>query len=256
MKLSVIVIGYDSWHFLDKCLASLSFLENNQEAEVIYIDNGSQDGSVEKTKVQYPWVRLLANTQNRGISVARNQGMKQALGDYVLLLDSDTEMTEKALNELLAFMEAHPEAGLCGCKMYGQDGSVQDSCRPFPNIWGKIKAGLRILAKKLPIPVAKTVETYDKNAAAPFEVDYVIGACQLIRKEALQKTGGLDEKIFYGPEDADFCLRMKQAGYPVYYLPQTTIHHAYQRVSSHHIFSRLNRKHIQGLLYYFWKHRI
>ncbi|GHS97569.1 hypothetical protein FACS189421_04600 [Bacteroidia bacterium] len=256
MKLSVILIGYDSWHFLDKSLASISFLDKNLDSEVIYIDNGSGDGSFLKTREHYPWVRVLKNNWNEGISVARNQGMKQAVGDYILLLDSDTEVTKEALDAMLAFMEEHPEVGLCGCKMYGQDGSVQDSCRPFPSIRGKIKAGFQILAKKLHLPVSKTGAYYDKEAAEPFEVDYVIGACQLIRKEALQKVGWLDEKIFYGPEDADFCLRMKRAGYPVYYLPQTAIYHAYQRVSSHRIFSRLNKKHIQGLLYYFWKHRI
>jgi GT2 family glycosyltransferase len=256
MKLSVILIGYDSWHFLDRNLASISFLDKNLDSEVIYVDNGSGDGSFLKTGEHYPWVRVLKNNWNEGISVARNQGMKQASGDYILLLDSDTEITKEALDNLLAFMDEHPEVGLCGCKMYGQDGSVQDSCRPFPSIRGKIKAGFQILAKKLHLPVSKTGAYYDKEAAEPFEVDYVIGACQLIRKEARQKVGWLDEKIFYGPEDADFCLRMKRAGYPVYYLPQTAIYHAYQRVSSHRIFSQLNKKHIQGLCYYFWKHRI
>jgi GT2 family glycosyltransferase len=256
MKVSVILIGYNSWHFLEKNLASLAFLQGRPEVEIIYIDNASTDGTVFQIRKDYPFIKITENKVNAGVAAARNQGIKKASGEYLWIVDSDTEVTEKALNEMLAFMDEHPEAGLCGCKMYGQDGSVQDSCRPFPSVKGKLRAGLRIISKKLRLPFAfNPAVAYDKEANHPFEVDYVIGACQLIRREAQQKTGFLDEKIFYGPEDADFCLRMQQAGYKVYYLPQTAIYHAYQRVSSHHVFSKMNRKHIEGLCYYFWKHK-
>ena len=254
MRLSVILIGYNSWHFLEKCLTSLSFVHSYQgDVEVIYVDNGSKDGSFHQVQNRYPWVQLIQNDRNQGVSAARNQGIKKAVGNYILLLDSDTEISSSALEEMFAFMELHPEAGLCGCKMYGPDGSINDSCRPFPSIGKKLTAGFRILANKLHCPVKETHD-YDKNAGEPFEVDYVVGACQMIRKEAQQQIGLLDEHIFYGPEDADFCLRMKQAGYKVYYLPQTVIYHAYQRLSSQRVFSKLNWKHLQGLLYYFWKH--
>jgi GT2 family glycosyltransferase len=255
MKLSIVIIGYDSWPFLDKNLDSLRFVLRDIETEVIYVDNGSGDGSVLKTAEHYPWVRIIKNTWNEGVSIARNQGLKKATGDYILFLDSDTEMTSTALESLVTFMDEHPEAGLCGCKMYGQDGNVQDSCRRFPSIGGKLKAGLYILVRKLHLPFPSPPETYNKDADEPFEVDYVIGACQLIRRTAQKKVGRLDENIFYGPEDADFCLRMKRTGFKVYYLPQTVIYHAYQRISSHRLFSKLTRKHIQGLFYYFWKHR-
>ncbi|OAV68314.1 dTDP-Rha:alpha-D-GlcNAc-pyrophosphate polyprenol, alpha-3-L-rhamnosyltransferase [Bacteroidales bacterium Barb6XT] len=256
MKVSVILIGYNSWHFLEKNLASLHFLFQHPEAEIIYVDNASADGSVSMIQSLYPSVKIIENKVNTGVAVARNQGIRAASGEYLWILDSDTEATEEAFQAMLAFMESHPEAGLCGCKMYGQDGSVQDSCRPFPTVGGKLKAAWRIITGR-PVSGVRgyTDQVYEATPTPPpFEVDYVIGACQFVRKAAQLKVGLLDEHIFYGPEDADFCLRMKQAGYKVYYLPQIAIYHAYQRVSSRQLFSGMNRKHIQGLFYYFRKH--
>jgi GT2 family glycosyltransferase len=235
-------------------LASLAFLCRDAEAEIIYVDNASKDGTLSKIKQLYPAILCIENKKNAGISVARNQGIVKSSGDYIWLLDSDTEISAASLGAMLAFMDENPEAGLCGCKMYGQDGSVQESCRRFPTVGGKLRAALRILGKKRDNTFHQS-DGYDMDAEHPFEVDYVIGACQLIRRKAQEQTGLLDEHIFYGPEDADFCLRMKKAGYKVFYLPQTSIFHAYQRTSSHKIFSRITREHLKGLIYYFRKHR-
>ncbi|MDR1119327.1 MAG: glycosyltransferase family 2 protein [Dysgonamonadaceae bacterium] len=258
MQLSIIIIGYNSWHFLEKNLASLAFLSNSPQTEIIYVDNASTDGAPAQIRQHYPAIHIIENRRNAGISVARNQGIRKASGKYIWLLDSDTEITETALTAMLKFMDETPGAGLCGCKMYGQDGQVQESCRKFPSLSGKLHAALHILCRKLignTTAISSHSRAYNTNRETPFEVDYVIGACQLIRKEALEKTGFLDEHIFYGPEDADFCRRMKQAGYRTYYLPQVSIYHAYQRISSHRIFSKITRKHLEGLIYYFWKHR-
>ncbi|MDR0756608.1 MAG: glycosyltransferase family 2 protein [Tannerella sp.] len=258
MQLSVVIIGYNSWHFLEKNLDSLAFLYGDPQMEIIYVDNASTDGTPARIRQRYPTVRVVENRKNAGISVARNRGLSLASGKYIWFLDSDTEITEPALHALLKFMDETPDAGLCGCKMYGQDGQVQDSCRKFPSLRGKWKAAVHIILRKLSgnrLAPSRCLQAYDTNQENPFEVDYVIGACQLIRREAQAKVGLLDEHIFYGPEDADFCLRMKQAGYAVYYLPQISIYHAYQRISSHRLFSRITREHLWGLIYYFWKHR-
>jgi GT2 family glycosyltransferase len=256
MQLSVVVIGYNSWGYLERNLASLHFLRNNFCVEIIYIDNASTDETLPRIRQLYPDIIRIENKENAGVSIARNQGIRRAAGRYIWLLDSDTEITESSLIKMLAFMDTHPDVGLCGCKMYGQDGQVQESCRKFPSLSRKFRSALAIFAGKLFNRKNFFLQKdYNVDLEFPFEVDYVIGACQLIRKEALEKIGLLDEAIFYGPEDADFCLRMKQAGYKVYYLPQTSIYHAYQRISSHKIFSKITRKHFQGLIYYFWKHR-
>jgi GT2 family glycosyltransferase len=191
------------------------------------VDNGSEDGSKTNVSEQFSRVHLIKNRWNTGVAAARNQGIRQAKGEYVLLLDSDTEMTPLAMDTMLKFMDEHPEAGLCGCKMFGQDGTVQKSCSPF-----------------------------HRESTVPFAVDYVILACQCIRRELFDTVGLLDEKFFYGPEDKDFCLRLKQAANIQYYLPQAAIYHANKRKSSHRIFSVLTKKYVQGLLYYFWKNNL
>lgn len=258
MKLSVIIIGYNSWHFLEKNLASLCFLQGDSDAEIIYVDNASSDGSVANIRSNYPAIQLIENNKNRGVAAARNQGLQASKGRFIWFLDSDTEATELSFREMLKFMENTANAGVCGCKMYGQDGKVQLSCRKFPTFKRKLKSAIHILGQKIHFHFFESSVKngdYDMNATTPFVVDYVIGACQMIRKEAQEKVGELDEKIFYGPEDADFCFRMKKAGYQVYYLPQTQIYHAYQRASSSKIFSKLTYEHVKGLIYYFWKRR-
>jgi len=255
MNLSVILIGCNSLHYLKPNLASLAFLYHDETVEIIYVDNASKDGTQDYILQHYPKIRMIENRRNRGVSAARNQGIREATGKYVWLLDSDTEVNPAAVVAMQQLLDTHPDVALCGCKMYGTDGEVQDSCRHFPSLTGKLSAGLQIIAVKFDLPIPHPDAHYDKFAPQPFAVDYVIGACQMFRRSIIEKVGLLDEKIFYGPEDADFCLRIRQAGYKVYYLPQVSIFHAYRRVSSHHIFSRLTFKHIQGLIYYFMKHR-
>ncbi|MDR2764731.1 MAG: glycosyltransferase family 2 protein [Tannerella sp.] len=257
MRLSAVIIGHNSWHYLERNLASLCFLLSDSQAEIIYVDNASTDATLREIRRLYPQITVLENGRNAGISIARNRGIRAASGEYVWLLDSDTEASETSLAAMLSFMDEHPEAGLCGCKMYGQDGRVQNSCRRFPTIGGKLQTAFRILARRLRGKASFSGtqdKRYDVNAARPFEVDYLIGACQLFRRTAQEKIGLLDEHIFYGPEDADFCLRMKQAGYKVFYLPHVSMLHAYQRASSHRIFSKINVHHLLGLTYYFLKH--
>lgn len=258
MQLSVIIIGYNSWSYLEKNLESLSFLSDNPESEIWYIDNASTDGTVARIKSQFPFVKIIENKENRGISKARNQGIIASTGRYIWILDSDTVVTQEALSSMLLFMDNNPDVGLSGCKMYGQDGEAQLSCRKFPTIGAKLKAGFHIVGNKLGLSLFPGVfrhNSYDTNQSKPFDVDYVIGACQMIRRNVQQEVGLLDEKIFYGPEDADFCLRIHQAGYRVCYLPDVSIIHAYQRVSSYKIFNKITYKHILGLIHYFRKNR-
>ncbi|MDR2139255.1 MAG: glycosyltransferase family 2 protein [Tannerella sp.] len=258
MRLSAVIIGHNSWHYLEKNLASLHFLSCDPQVEIIYVDNASTDATLREIRRLHPHITVFENRSNAGISAARNRGIRAASGEYIWLLDSDTEASETSLAAMLSFMDEHPEAGLCGCKMYGQDGRIQNSCRRFPTMGGKLKAAFRIFTRRLrgkaPVSRAPRDSDYDVNATRPFEVDYVIGACQLFRRTAQEKIGLLDEHIFYGPEDADFCLRMKQAGYKVFYLPQVSMFHAYQRISSRRIFSKINGRHLLGLAYYFRKH--
>jgi GT2 family glycosyltransferase len=247
MKLSVIVIGYNSWHYLESCFASLSFIQENADNEIIYVDNGSTDNTVKEIKNHFPSVIIIENHKNLGISKARNHGIAQAKGEYLWLLDSDTETSREVCNTMLAFMDSHPEVGLCGCRLVGNNGKPQASCRRFPTISEKWNAMWRIILKRPKLDIQ-----YDLEQTAPFRVDYVIGACQMFRRMVLEKVGSLDEHFFFA-EDADFCRRITMAGYQIFYLPQVSMYHFYQRVSTQKPFSKVSRKHLTDLIYYFWK---
>lgn len=255
-KLTIIVIGHNSWHFLQKNFSSLDFLKEEQDVEVLYVDNASTDETRVAVSYSYPNIKMICYPINRGVAAARNIGMVNAASEYIMFLDSDTEMNKEAYYEMMKFMDENQDVGVCGCKLYGQDGVAQNSCKKYPTRKSFFKSLLRSLGKQVGLdiyPNAYTESNYNMDQSQPFEVDYVIGACQLIRRKAQTKVGFLDEKIFYGPEDADFCMRIKQAGYRVMYLPMVSISHAYIRPSSTKFFSKLTWKRICGLFYFFNK---
>lgn len=255
-KLTIIVIGHNSWHFLQKNFSSLEFLKEEQDVEVLYVDNASTDETRVAVSYSYPNIKMICYPINRGVAAARNIGMVNAASEYIMFLDSDTEMNKEAYYEMMKFMDENPDVGVCGCKLYGQDGVAQNSCKKYPTRKSFLKSIARFLGKKIGLnlyPNAYIENNYDMEKRAPFDVDYVIGACQLIRKKAQTKVGFLDEKIFYGPEDADFCMRIKRAGYRVVYLPNVSISHAYIRPSTNKLFSKLTWKQICGMFYFFNK---
>lgn len=251
MKLSIILLTWNSEQFIENCINSL--YNNNVEQEIIIIDNGSTDNTLKIIKEKYPNVKLIKNTTNRGVAPARNQGIKEANGEYILILDIDTIVKENSIKKLVKYLDDNKNVGICGPKLVFSDGTVQNSCRKFPLVHTKI-------LRRVPTNWADKIlqdEYYieQKNKQEPFTVDYIIGACQLVRREALDQVGLLDEKIFYGPEDVDFCLRMWLKGWKVVYLPDSEVIHLEQRITRKKFFSYITLKHILGLIYYFFKHR-
>ena len=255
-KVTVIIIGHNSWHYLQKNFASLEFLNEDPEVEILYIDNASTDETRSAITYSYPNIKMISCSVNMGIAAARNVGMVNSSSEYLMFLDSDAEMNKEAFYTMLEYMDTHQDVGLCGCKLIGADGLTQASCKHFPTRRGVIKSGLHNLFARYGYNIfengyKKTL--YDTNVTEPIEVDFVIGACQLIRRMTQCKVGFLDERIFYGPEDADFCRRISVAGYKVVYLPQVSVFHDYQRPISTKFFSKLTFKQIIGYSYYFRK---
>ncbi|HKA55546.1 MAG TPA: glycosyltransferase family 2 protein [Candidatus Binatia bacterium] len=250
MKASVVILSWNSTEVLGPCLASLPQGFTSQDYEVIIIDNGSRGLTPAALRCAFPWVQLVVNRKNRGVAPARNQGMRLARGEYIILLDDDTLIRPGVFAQLLAYMDAHPDVGVCGPKLIDLQGRLQLSCRFFPTMGDK-------LARRFPFTFAQQVrraaEMADWDHSYVREVDYVIGACQVIRRAALAEVGLLDERIFYGPEDIDLCLRMRQAGWRVVYNPEAVVVHHERRVARS-FSSRLGWKHLWGVLYYFAKH--
>lgn len=250
MKVSVVILTWNSVPAIETCLASLP-AGLTVSHEVIVVDNGSQDRTVALLNSRFPHVRIIANQKNRGVAPARNQGLRCAQGEYVLILDDDTIIHPNALDRLVQVLDARPEVGLCGPKLIDADGQLCLSCRLFPTLADKLG---RRFPSALTRKAARQAELADWAHDTLRPVDYVIGACQLIRRRALDEVGLLDERIFYGPEDVDLCLRMYQAGWQVVYQPAAVVTHAEQRLARSAL-SRLGWKHVRGLAYYFWKHR-
>ncbi len=250
VTVSIIILTWNSERQIGSCLASLSLGLAKFPGEVIVVDNGSRDQTRAIVKDVRPDAQLLCNPENRGVAPARNQGIREARGDYIVILDDDTVVQPGALDCLIRYLEEHPGAGLCGPKLIGVNGELQLSCRYFPTLLNK-------LARRLPLALAQNLnrraEMADWDHATIRRVDYVIGACQAIRRRALEDVGLFDEHIFYGPEDVDLCLRLQQAGWSVVYNPEAVVAHE-ERRASRSLRSGLVSKHIWGLGYFFWKH--
>ena len=244
-QLSIIIITYNGLGFLTRCLASLHDFINDTSCEVIIIDNHSTDGTLNFLHENYPQLKLIINSENRGVAPARNQGINVATGKRLLLLDNDTEATTTAINAMINHLDNNPEVGLCSCRLVDKEGIAQDSCKPYPGLMIKMRNVLGIGNKNKYVP----------NKDGIIEPVYVIGACQMFGRKIVDKVGLLDDKIFYGPEDADWCLRIKKAGYSIHCLNNHTIVHDYRRSTKKRPFSKLGRMHIKALLYFYWKHK-
>jgi GT2 family glycosyltransferase len=263
--LSVIIITWNAERYVKNCMDSV--LESTQfiSTEIIVIDNGSTD-STRKILQSYQLENIIFIPQetNLGVAKARNIGLKKAKGKYLWLLDIDTVVNEQAISCMLQFLQNEFSCGIAACKLKNSLGEIQNSCRKFPSLKFKINNVLEAIfskfdfthSLKLKIESFNSSQFYKElmDSDTPFPVEYVIGACQLIKRDALEEVGLLDENIFYGPEDADFCMRMWEKNRKVYYLPQVSIIHEYQQITNKKIFSRMSFVHIKALFYYFWKH--
>lgn len=226
VQLSVIIVNYNVKYFLEQCLYSVFKALKHIPSEVFVVDNNSVDGSLALIREKFPQVKLIANTQNTGFAVANNQALRQAAGQYVLLLNPDTVVQEDTFEKTLAFMNSHPNAGALGIKMLdGKGNFLPESKRGLPT---PAVAFYKIFGLAKLFPRSKKFGQYhlsylDKNQNHP--VDVLCGAFMLLRREALDKTGLLDETFFMYGEDIDLSYRVTKAGYKNYYFAESSIIH-------------------------------
>jgi GT2 family glycosyltransferase len=226
MQLSIVIVNYNVKHFLLQCLQSVQKAIAGMDAEVFVVDNASADHSVEMVKEKFPWVNLIANTENTGFSCANNQAIKLAKGEFVLLLNPDTLVEEDTFVKCVDFMKQTPDAGALGVKMINGSGEfLPESKRalPIPSV-----AFYKIFGLAKLFPRSKKFGSYhltylDNDKTQPVEV--LSGAFMFIRKKVLDEIGLLDETFFMYGEDIDLSYRVTQAGYKNYYLPETRIIH-------------------------------
>jgi len=226
MDLSVIIVNYNVRDFLENALTSVGRALKGIDGEVTVVDNASDDGSVEMVKKKFPGVRTIVNDRNLGFAAANNIALREAKGRYLLLLNPDTVVQEDTFQTIITFMDAHPDAGMAGCRILNPDGTLQPACRrSFPTPW---VAFTKISGLSALYPESRIFGRYNLGYLDPdrtYEVDAISGSFMTVRREAYEQAGGLDEEYFMYGEDLDWCYRIKQAGWKVYYVSETRIIH-------------------------------
>jgi GT2 family glycosyltransferase len=219
LDVSIIVVNWNGRDLLARCLHCVESTVKQAAYEVIVVDNASTDGSQDMVKRDFPQAKLIENTGNVGFARANNQGMEMSQGRYVLLLNSDAFVKEGAIDTMVAFMDAHPEAGMAGCKLLYEDGTVQPSVSRFPTLETEFytAVGLEKLFPNSPIFGKYLMRYWDHNDVR--QVDVIMGAFMLARREAVDQVGMMDDGYFMYSEEVDWCYRFRQAGWAIYSTP-------------------------------------
>lgn len=252
-SISIIIVSYNTEKVLLDCLDSIYPQIKKKAIEIIVVDNASKDKSVERLKQKFPLVKIIENQDNVGFGKANNQGVSRALGDWVLLLNSDTVVKSNFISSIESIIKNH-ELGVFGFKLLNKDGSIQPSAGFFPTL-------KRVLLQMLfldDLPWVKEIYKPYQQSNSRFylktqEVDWVTGACILMPKAIYEKSGGFDESIFMYGEELDLCLRIKQLGYKVKYLTSPEIYHL-KGASSNDGFKAAVIGEYHGSLYFYQKH--
>ena len=211
-SVSIIILSWNTKELLKNCLESLKDLK----VEIIVVDNDSTDGSPQMVEGEFPKVKLIKNQKNLGFGAGNNQGMKMAKGDYFLLLNSDTVVKDKAPLKMVEFLAKNKEVGAVGCKLLNSDGSPQPSAGPFPNLW---VSAVMLFAEHWLGDLVRSSFSKVK------EVDWVMGAALMVRREVIKKAGLMDEGIFMYMDEVEWCYRIKKAGFKVMFYPGAEIIH-------------------------------
>lgn len=250
MRLSVIVVSWNVVNLLRVSLETLKKDLGDLDAEVFVIDNDSADGSAEMVRTEHPWVRLIANDSNRGFAAANNQALKLARGEFIFLLNPDTEIKPGAVAGLIRFLEENPKAGIVAPQLLNSDGSIQRSCRAFPTFLGMVYELLG-LSKMFPNhPIFGSYKMLDFEHDELRQVDQPEGACLMLRREVIDEVGSLDEGFFMLFEEVDWCYRIKQAGWQIWFDPTYQVVHHYGQ-SIKQVKARMILSSHRGL-YRFW----
>jgi GT2 family glycosyltransferase len=218
--LSIIIVNWNTKEFLLSCLKSVFEKEKGISREVIVVDNGSQDGSGNEVKKVFPFIHLIENKKNNGFAKAVNQGLQKASGKYALLLNPDTRVKHGTIERLVSFMDSNSNIGVAGGQLLNSDGSRQNSIANFPSLSTELlnKSFLRwLFPEKFP--------GKEKDYPEPIEVDSVIGACMMVRRDAIDQVGLLDEDYFLFLEETDWCYQMKRVGWKIYHVPDAEVYH-------------------------------
>ncbi len=256
-KVAFVILTWNSSKYIKNCIDSLNTIINFL-VQIIIVDNGSTDGTVEilkNYKKKMNNLEVIYLSENIGTTKSRNIALKLVEDDvnYICILDSDTIINENAIEIMSKYLSQNHNVALVGPEMLNEKNEKQIPYRKFPN-W-KIK-----LLKAFPIKIISKIgeksESYSSEAVLDeFECDYLISACWMMRYDIYNQLGGLDEKIFYSPEDVEYCMRARSKGYKIVHLKKAKIIHLYQRISKKKLISKVNFSHLLGINYVLKKYK-
>lgn len=254
LDLSIIIVNWNTKNLIMSCLDSIYQTTKSIGFEIIVIDNASTDGSISAIEKKFSHVILVKNNENKGFAAANNQGIKQAQGEFILLLNSDTIVLDNAIGKSVKFLKSRPEIGALGCKLLYPDGSLQPSANSrFGSLDGALlaKTGIFHLLPRASQEAYKGPASY-ANAR---EVAMVKGAFLLLRRKALDKVGTLDERFFMYAEETDLCFRLRGAGWKIYFYPDAeVIHHGGGSIQSFEQKMKIQRQRTVSRLLFIKKH--
>ncbi len=255
-KVVIGIVTYNHRKFIKQCLDSVQGSSKIRSLKVILVDNCSSDGSVELVRDRYPWVEVIEQMRLNSFAANNNLAFKAFPGEYFLMLNPDTVLDEGAVDVLVEFMEDHPHCAVCGPMLVFPNGSLQHSCRRFPTVWSTLlrRSPLRLLLPRERRGVNHLMASvsHDKEMA----VDWMLGACLLVRCKAIKGTELLDEAFPLYCEEIDLCLRLKKGGWGVHYVPSATVVHHHLAKSDSKLFCRESMLHAASMMHFMIKHYV
>jgi len=254
--ISVVIVCTNERELLRTCLSSILNAPPQEPLELIVVDNASTDGSAEMVKEDFPSCRIITNEQRLGFARNNNIGMREAGGRYLFLINSDAWVRPGAIDTLVAFMDSHPGVGICGPRVLNPDGTLQLSCRKFPTVRSVLMRRIPVVRRLLPERILAEHMLEDWDHACDRPVDWLLSACLLVRRQAVDEVGLMDDAYFLYAEDVDWCWRMWQRAWEVYYVPEAEAFHQYRRFSAKNQLSRKTLIHIRSLVHFWRKNRV
>lgn len=254
MELSTVIVNYRSRDDLLECLAALAADTTGMAHETVIVDNSPGDGALDAVAARFPDARGIANAENVGFARAVNQGIAASTGAFVLLMNPDCVIAKGSVPVLLAHLRAHPRTAIAGPRIVDSDGALQLSARSFPTHLTFLFNRYSLLTRLFPNnPWSRRYLLTDWDHRSTREVDWLSGACMLVRREAIAEVGGMDERFFMFNEDVDWCRRMKLSGWKVTYVPEAeVVHHI--GASKGKVATKVIVERHRGMIHYFHKH--
>jgi len=253
MEISIVIVSWNAKHYLEMCLDSLAATAPRRSMEILVLDNASTDGSAEMVEARFPQVKLIRSRENLGFSRGNNVAIRECRGRYIALVNSDVVILPGCLDALADFLDKHPKVGNVGPRVLNPDMTLQISCRRFPTVWNNFcsATGLASVFKNSSIFAGEQMFFSPHDRTTPVEV--LVGCFSMIRREAFDAVGLLDEGLFMYGDDLDWCRRCWNAGWEVVFYPGAqAIHYRGKSAAPYPIRFAVAQQ--RSVLYYWSKH--